>query len=160
MGSGLAIIAFPVMLLLGFVTHPYILSLTMSTDVAEWSAEWRGNFLFHFGHLLVLLLVPPIIVAAVRFMSLRRGAGAWYGFVGAVLGVFGAFMLAVDKGALTLGLTAFQTIPDPEFGAIAPALQALLDRDGWLWITWGFIALPIGFVALKLGLMKEALTFR
>lgn len=155
LGGGISIILFPIMLLLGFVTHPNILSFEMIANVDDWAAEWRGNFMFHFGHLLVMFAVPPIIVAAVRFMSLLTGAGAWYGFFGAILGVFGAFMLAVDKGALTLVLSAFQTIPDAQFDGIKPALQALLDRAGWLWITWGFIALPVGFVLLTIGLMKE-----
>jgi len=88
-------------------------------------------------------------------MSLPRGRGAWYGFVGGVLGVFGAFMLAVDKGALTLVLTAFQTIPDEQFMNILPALQALLDKAGWLWILWLFLFLPVGFILQTVGLMKE-----
>jgi len=155
--SGASIIVFPIMLLLGFVTHPNILSFEMVTNVADWAAEWRGNFMFHFGHLLVLFAVPPIIVASFRFMSLLNGRGAWYGFIGGVLAVFGAFMLAVDKGALTLVLTAFQTVPDEQFDGIMPALQTLLDRGGLLWITWGFVTLPIGFAIQVIGLVKERL---
>ena len=55
------------------------------------------------------------------------------------MAVFGAFMLAVDKGALTLVLTAFQGLPDNQFEAIRPALRAILDRQGWLWVTWAFV---------------------
>jgi hypothetical protein len=154
-GSGLAIIIFPGMLLLGFILHPNIFSFGIITDATEWVAEWRGNFLFHFGHLLVLFAVPLIIAACVRLMSLQRGRGAWYGFIGGILGVFGAFILAVDKGALTLVLTAFQSIPEEQFSGILPALQALLDRAGWLWITWLLLFLPIGFVLQTVGLMKE-----
>ncbi|MDH3264632.1 MAG: hypothetical protein OEM24_11605 [Paracoccaceae bacterium] len=153
--SGFSLILFPMMLLAGFVSHPDILSFEMVTSVDDWVAEWRGNPMFHFGHLLVLFAVPPIIAASLRLMSLLQGRGAWLGFIGGVLAVFGAFMLAVDKGALTLVLTAFQSIPDPEFADIAPALQALLDRAGWLWITWGFIVLPIGFALQIAGLMRE-----
>ena len=79
------------MLLLGFVLHPNIFSFEIITEATEWAEEWRGNFLFHFGHLLVLFAVPLIIVSSLRFMSLLKGKGEWYGFVGAVLGVFGAF---------------------------------------------------------------------
>lgn len=153
--SGLSLILFPLMLLVGFVSHPEILSFEMVTSVDEWVAEWRGNAMFHFGHLLVLFAVPPIIAASIRLMFLPKDRGAWLGFIGGVLAIFGAFMLAVDKGALTLVLTAFQTIPAPEFAGIAPALQALLDRAGWLWITWGFITLPIGFALQIAGLMRE-----
>ena len=64
-------------------------------------------------------------------------------------------MLAVDKGALTLVLTAFQTVPDDQFDGIVPALQTLLDRAGWLWITWTFVTLPLGVVLEMIGLLKE-----
>ncbi|MCP4384563.1 MAG: hypothetical protein GY798_24650 [Hyphomicrobiales bacterium] len=154
-GAGLSITIFPILLLVGFVTHPNIFGFEMITDVETWSAEWRGNFLFHFGHLLVLFAVPFIIVAGFRFMSMLTGRGVWYGFVGGILGVFGAFMLAVDKGALTLVLTAFQRLPDDQFASITPALQALLDRGGWLWMTWLFVTLPLGFVLLAVGLVRE-----
>jgi hypothetical protein len=154
-GSGLAIIIFPIMLLLGFVLHPNFFSLGMVTSVTEWAEEWRGVFLFHFGHLLVLLAVPLIIAVSVRFMALLKGRGAWLGFVGGILGVFGAFMLAVDKGSLTLILTAFQTLPDEQFNSITPALQSLLDRAGWLWITWLFALLIPGFILQTIGLIRE-----
>ena len=154
-GSGLATIIFPIMLLLGFVLHPHFFSLGMVTSVTEWAAEWRGIFLFHFGHLLVLLAVPLIITASVRFMTLLHDRGAWFGFVGGILGVFGAFMLAVDKGALTLILTAFQTLPGEQFNSITPALQSLLDRAGWLWITWLYALLIPGFILQAIGLMRE-----
>ncbi len=154
-GTGLSIIIFPIMLLFGFILHPNIFSFKLITDATEWAAEWRGNFLFHFGHLLVLFVVPLVIATSVRFMLLLQGRGAWYGFIGGILGVFGAFMLAVDKGALTLVLTAFQTLPDEQFVSITPALQALLDKAGWLWITWLFALLPVGVVLQTIGLIRE-----
>ena len=154
-GAGLCIMGFPVMLLIGFVTHPNVLSLEMVTDYEDWAAEWRGSFMFHFGHLIVMLAVPVIIVACIRLMAMLDGPRAWYGFVGGILGVFGAFMLAVDKGALTFVLTAFRELPQAEFEASAPAIQAIFERGGWLWITWGFLTLPIGFIVLAVGLIRQ-----
>ena len=154
-GAGLCIMVFPLMLLAGFITHPNILSFRMVTDVTEWSAEWRNSAMFHVGHLLVMFAVPFIIVACVQLMSLLDGSRAWYGVFGGILGIFGAFMLAVDKGALTFVLTAFRDLSDTDFAAITPALQAIFDREGWLWITWGFITLPIGFIILALGLIRQ-----
>jgi hypothetical protein len=159
-GTGLSIIIFPIMLLLGFMSHPNFFSFGIITDAAEWADEWRGNFLFHFGHLLVLFAVPFIIVTSVRFMSVLQNRGAWLGLIGGVLGVFGALMLAVDKGALCLVLTAFQTLPDSQFINITPALQALLDKAGWLWIVWFFLLLPVGFILQTVGLVKEELVPR
>lgn len=156
-GTGVSMILFPLMLFAGFVTHPNILSFEMVTDIDAWTEEWRRNFLFHFGHLLIMISIPFIIFTLVRFMALLRGGGAWLGLIGGVLGIFGAFMLAVDKGALTLTLTAFQEVPEAQFDGIRPALQAMLDRAGWLWITWGYIALPIGTVIQTIGLLREGL---
>jgi hypothetical protein len=154
-GAGLGIMAFPLMLLFGFVTHPNILSLDTVTTYADWAAEWRGSFMFHVGHLVVMLSVPFIIVACIRLTAMLDSPRAWYGFFGGILGVFGAVMLAVDKGALTFVLTAFRALPEPEFQASTPALRAIFERGGWLWITWGYVTLPIGFIVLAVGLTRQ-----
>ena len=153
-GTGLSLITFPLMLLLGFLMHPNLLDLNRVTDVTAWSAEFRGNFMFHFGHLLVLLAVPLIIVAGLGCMRLATGGGAWLGLIGGVLGIFGAFVLAVDKGALTLVLTAFDSLSDTEFEAISPALQALLDKKGWLEFVYLLALLPVGFSIMTLGMLR------
>ena len=154
-GAGLCIIAFPLMLLIGFVTHPNILSFAMVTSYADWTEEWRNSLMFHIGHLIVMLAVPAIIVACLRLMAMLDGPRSWYGFFGGILGVFGAFMLSVDKGALTFVLTAFRELPQAEFESSAPAIQAIFERGGWLWITWGFVTLPIGFILLAVGLIQQ-----
>lgn len=104
-----------------------------------------------------VLLRPPAgsSVCPVDYMQFE---GAWYGFAGAVLGIFGACMLAVDKGALTLVLGAFQHIPADRFSGILPALQSLLDKSGWLWIYWLFLLLPPGFIIQTVGPLKEKIT--
>ena len=154
--SGISIVVFPIMLLLGFLGHPNFLSLETVSEIDPWIAEWRGSFMFHFGHLFVMFAVPLILIATFRFMSLLSGPGAWYGLIGGLLSVLGASMLAVDKGALTLTLTAFQTLPDLEFAEIRPALQALQNRDGLLWITWSYALLPIGSIVQAIGMVRES----
>jgi hypothetical protein len=139
---------------MGFALHPNLLSLGRVTDAQVWASEFRGSFQFHFGHLLVLITVPLVIVVGVRCMQLATGRGAWLGLIGGVLGIFGAFVLAVDKGALTLVLTAFDTLPSADFEAIYPALQALLDREGWLWFVSLLPLLPLGFATLTVGLAQ------
>jgi hypothetical protein len=159
-GTGLALIAFPPLLLIGFLLHPNILSLELVTEAEVWAAEFRGNFLFHLGHLLVLMVAPLAIVVGVRCMRFATGNGAWLIFVGGVLGVFGAFILGVDKGALTLVLTAFDALPDPAFEQSYPALQVLLDREGWLWIVQALALLPLGFILQAIGLAKAGVIAR
>ena len=154
MGSGLALIAFPPMLLAGFLMHPNIMSLELITEAEAWAAEFRGSFAFHFGHLIVLLTAPLAIVVGVRCMRFTQGEGAWLVFVGGVLAVLGAFVLAVDKGSLTLVLTAFDTLPDADFEQTYPALQVLLDRAGWLWLVYFLALLPLGFAVQAIGLAK------
>ena len=153
--SGVSIVTFPFMLLVGFASHPDILSVSVVADPATWILDWRGNTWFHIGHLMVMFAVPFIIFACFKLSSFLHGRGAWYGFVGAVLGVFGAFLLAVDKGALTFVLTAFKDMSDAQISAISPALDAIFNRDGWLWITWGYVALPVGFILITIGLLRE-----
>jgi hypothetical protein len=142
------------MLLCGFLLHPNLLSFELVTDAEVWATEFRGNFLFHFGHLIVLFTVPLVIVVGVRCMRTTTGRGAWLVFIGGVAGIFGAFILAVDKGALTLVLSAFDTLPDAEFEGIYPALQVLLDRGGWLWVVQLLIFLPLGFSLQAIGLAR------
>lgn len=159
-GTALAFIIFPLMLLTGFLLHPNLLSLELVTDAESWANEFRGSFMFHFGHLLVLFTVPLIIVVGVRCMRYTTGPGSWLVFLGGVMGVFGAFILAVDKGALTLVLTAFDTLPDPEFAGLYPALQVLLDRGGWLWLVQLLLFLPLGFSLQALGLSRAGIIGR
>lgn len=159
-GIGVSFIAFPLMLLFGFLLHPNLLDFSRVTDVTAWSAEFRGNFLFHVGHLLVLLAVPLIFVVGLHCMQLATGRGAWFGMIGGVLGIFGAFVLAVDKGALTLVLTAFDTLPDTDFTSISPALQSLLDKEGWLGIVYLLPLLPIGFAIMTLGMVRAGVLGR
>lgn len=153
-GAGLSFIVFPLMLLCGFLLHPNFLSFELVTDAEAWAGEFRRNFWFHLGHLLVLSTVPFIVVVGTRCMQFATGRGAWPIFIGGVAGVFGAFILAVDKGALTLVLTAFDTLPDAEFEAISPALQVLLDRGGWLWLVQLLVFLPLGFALQAVGLWR------
>jgi len=146
--------AFPVMLLLGFLLHPNLLSFELVTDAAAWAEEFRGNATFHLGHLIVLFTVPPILVVGARCLRFDRGRGAALIFAGGIAGMFGAFILAVDKGALTLVLSAFDSLPDAEFMAIYPALQALLDRAGLLGIVHLLVLLPLGFAVQAVGLAR------
>ena len=50
-------------------------------------------------------------MVALHFMKLLdRSPLAWAGFVGAVLAILGAIILAADKGALCLTMSAFDTL--------------------------------------------------
>lgn len=88
-------------------------------------------------------------------MERLQGKGIWYGFIGGMIGIFGAFILAVDKGSLCLVLSAFDTLPDAQFARLVPSLQVIVDKAGLLWLNWLIVLLPLGGIIQSIGLIKE-----
>jgi hypothetical protein len=111
--------------------------------------------MYHIGHLIVMFSVPVIIVAMIGTMKKLSGKGKLYGFWGGVIGIFGAFILAVDKGALCLVLSAFDTLPNDQFLNLVPYLQVLVDKAGLLFLLWLLPLLPLGAIIQAIGLIKE-----
>ena len=155
--AGFATIAFPVLLFAGFVLHPHLFSPRLTASADDLIAKFRGNSLFHIGHLLVFLAVPFIILSFAQVQYALRGAGRAYGAVGGIIGIVGATILAGDKGALCIVLSAFDTLSKGEFEAIRPALQSIVERRGFLAIFWALPLLPIGAIIQMIGLTKERL---
>ncbi len=135
--------------------HPDLLSFELTTTAQQLADKFRHSELFHIGHLIVTLAVPLIIAAHLGIVARLQGKGIWYGFIGAVIGIFGAFILAVDKGSLCLVLSAFDTLPDAQFAQLVPSLQVIVDRAGLLWINWLLVLLPLGAIVQSIGLIKE-----
>jgi hypothetical protein len=154
-GFGISIIVFPVMLFVGFLMHPNILNLEALQTVEQLVGRFHNQPIFHFGHLLVMFAVPVIMIALISFMNVLRGKGKQLGFWGGVIGLFGAFILAVDKGALCLVLSAFDTLPEAQFQEFAPFLSVVVNKAGLLWVVWLLPLLPIGASIQALGLLKE-----
>lgn len=152
---GWSLILFPIMLLLGFLMHPDLLSFELTTTAQQLADKFRHSALFHIGHLIVTLAVPLIMAAHLGIVERLQGKGAWYGFIGAVIGIFGAFILAVDKGSLCLVLSAFDILPDAQFTQLVPSLQVIVDRAGLLWLNWLLVLLPLGAIIQSIGLIKE-----
>ena len=154
-GFAISIIAYPLMLFIGFVTHPNLLAMEPLHTVEQLVGRFHNNPMYHFGHLIVTFTVPVIIIFMVGAMNLLQGKGKAYGFWGGVIGVFGAFILAVDKGALCLVLSAFDTLPEEEFQSFVPFLQVIVDKAGLLFIVYLIFALAIGGIIQTVGLIKE-----
>ncbi|MBT8218233.1 MAG: hypothetical protein KJP00_00300 [Bacteroidia bacterium] len=154
-GYALSIILYPIMLFIGFVTHPNLLAMEPLHTVEQLVSRFHNNPMYHIGHLVVTFAVPVIIVYFVGTMNLLQGRGIKYGFWGAVLGVFGAFILAVDKGALCLTMSAFDTLPEDQFAQFTPYLEVIVSKKGSLFIVWLLFALVIGGVLQTIGLIKE-----
>ncbi len=105
--------------------------------------------------MLVTLSTALLVVIAVHFMRLlERTSWAWAGLVGAAVGILGALLLAADKGALCLTMSALDTVPANEFALMMPGLLAMFSHKGWMVLLWGIVLLPIGFAILAVALLK------
>jgi len=87
-------------------------------------------------------------------MRLLEKSAGWAGAIGGMLAIFGAMILAVDKGALCLTMRALDTISEEQFAQMIPGLLAMFSKAGWLVILWGLPFLPIGFAIQAIGLIK------
>jgi hypothetical protein len=85
---------------------------------------------------------------------LSQGSAAWAGLIGAVLAVLGAILLAADKGALCLTMSALDTLPEEKFSPMMPGLLAMFSKKGWMKLLWGILLLPVGFAIQAIGLLQ------
>jgi hypothetical protein len=154
-GFAISLIAFPVMLLTGFLMHPNLLKLEALQTVEQLVGRFHNQPMYHIGHLIVMFAVPVIIITLISFMNVLQGKGRQLGFWGGIIGLFGAFILAVDKGALCLVLSAFDTLPEKQFQQFVPFLSVMVNKAGLLWVVWLLPLLPIGAAMQAFGLMKE-----
>ena len=153
-GVGLAFIIFPILFVFAFAVHRGLLSPHLLRP-RELILRAHHDGLLQFGHVLVMLSTGLLIVVALHFMKLLDHSPlAWAGFIGAVLVILGAIILAADKGALCLTMSAFDTLPENEFAQIMPGLLAMFTKQGWLALLWGILLLPIGFVIQAVALLK------
>jgi hypothetical protein len=153
-GTGLACITFPLVFVFAFAGHPGLLTPHLLGPEAL-ILRARHDGLLQLGHALVTLNTALLVVIALHLMKLLdRGSSAWAGFVGGVLAVLGALMLAADKGALCLTMSALDTLPDREFAQMMPGLLAMFAKEGWLVLLWGILLLPVGFAIQAIALLR------
>jgi hypothetical protein len=153
-GVGLAFITFPMLFVFAFAVHPGLLQPRLLGPEAI-ILRAHGDGLLQFGHVLVTLCTALLIAVALHFMKLlERSTGAWAGFIGAAIAVLGAIILAADKGALCLTMSAYDTLPENVFAQIMPGVLAMFTKQGWLVLLWGIMLLPIGFTIQAIALLK------
>ena len=155
LGTGLAFIVFPLVFVFAFAGHSGLLSPHF-LGPQELIVRARGDALLQFGHALVTLNTGLLVVASIHFMRLLENtSSAWAGLIGAILAVLGALMLAADKGALCLTMSALDKLPDEEFAQMMPGLSVMFAKEGWLVLLWGIVFLPIGFAIQAVGLLRS-----
>lgn len=153
--SGVSILTFPILLLIGFLLHPDIMSLEQIRTPEQLANNFHNNTMWHIGHLIVAFAIPFIIFSIMHFMNLLKEEGIRYGIIGGIGAIFGAVALALDKGSLCLILSGFDTLPEAEFVGLIPYLQVFIDKPGLLAINSLLILLPLGVSFQTIGLIKE-----
>ncbi len=156
-GTALAFILYPILAGLAFAVHPNLLKPKLGHDIQAKIIGFHGNKLLHFGHVLMTLAVPLLIVIALHIMHILEEKAGWWGFVGGVLAIAGAIVLALDKAALCLVPSAFDTLPEAEFQAMIPGIKAMFEFKGWLRLLKLLPLLPIGFIIQTIGLVSSNL---
>lgn len=154
-GFAISLITFPVMLLTGFLLHPNLLKMEALQTIEQLVGRFHNQPMYHIGHFIVMFTVPVIMIMLIGSMNVLQGKGKKAGFWGGIIGLFGAFILAVDKGALCLVLSAFETLPEAQFQEFVPSLGVIVNKEGLLWVVWLLPLLPIGAAIQAFGLMKE-----
>jgi hypothetical protein len=152
--TGLCFVVFPLAFVFAFAVHPGLLHPHLLAP-RELILRAHNAGLLQFGHVLVALSTALLVVVAVHFMKLlERTSWAWAGLVGAAAGILGTIILAVDKGALCLTMSALDTVPAGKFAPMMPGLLAMYSHKGWLVLLWGIVLLPLGFAILAVALLK------
>lgn len=152
-GTGLAFILFPLIFVFAFSIHPGLLTPHFLSP-EELIYRAHHNELLQFGHLLVTLCTALLIVVALHFMKLLDKSAGWAGTIGGILAILGAMILAADKGALCLTMSALDGISESQFSQMMPGLLAMFSKEGYLVILWGIVFLPIGFAVQTIALIK------
>jgi hypothetical protein len=155
LGTAAALVAMPAIFVFAFATHPGLGSVRL-LEPGELILRARGNLVLQFAHAMVTLNTALLVVVALHLQSLiRAGRGAWAGLVGGAMAVLGACLLAADKGAMCLTMSALEAVDARTFNAMMPGLMAIFDKQGWVVLVWGMVLLPLGVALQAVGLMRS-----
>jgi hypothetical protein len=153
-GTGAAFILFPLIFIFAFSVHPGLLRPRLLKAEGIILRARRNKFL-QFGHSLVLLSTALLVAMAIQFAKIiGQDNAAWAGYAGGALAILGAILLAADKGALCLTMSALDTVPEDKFSAMLPGLLAMFSKKGWMALLWGILLLPAGFAIQAVGLIQ------
>lgn len=152
--TGLSFIIVPIIFIFAFSVHPNLLAPRLLSAEGLINRAHHADLL-QFAHVLVTFATVPLVALAFEFRRLLSGGkSSWWGLIGGVIAITGAIFLAVDKGALCLTMSAFDTLSESDFSAAMPAILALFNHHGWMVLTWGIVLLSIGFAIQAIGLLR------
>lgn len=154
-GAGLCFIVFPAVWVFAFAAHPTLLRPQWLLEPEALIRRAHGDGLLQFAHALVTLNTALVVPIALHFKKRLEGtSAAWAGLLGAALAVVEACMLAADKGALCLSMSALDTLPEWEFAQTMPGLLAIFSFKGWMVLVWALVFMPIGVIIQTLGMWR------
>jgi hypothetical protein len=154
-GTGLGFVVFPAVWVFAFAAHPDLLKPQWLLGPEALIRRAHGDGLLQFAHALVTLNTALLVVVALHFKTCLEGtSAAWAGLVGATLAIVGACLLAADKGALCLTMSALDTLPEQDFGQMMPGLVAIFSFKGWMVLVWGLLLMPIGVIIQTVGMLN------
>ena len=152
-GTGLCFIVFPAVWVFAFAAHPTLLNPQWLLGPEALIRRAHGDGLLQFAHALVTLNTALLVPIALHFKKRLEGtSAARTGLVGATLAIVGACLLAADKGALCLTMSALDTLPEQGFEQMMPGLVAIFSFKGWMGLVWGLVLMPIGVVIQTFGM--------
>jgi len=136
-GTGAAFILFPLIFIFAFAVHPRLLRPRL-LQPEEIIRRARRNKLLQLGHSLGLKLAMLLIVMGAGLTTIetdRLATSTWPSLP--ALAVLGAILLAADKGAMSLTMSALDTLPEEKFSAMMPGLLAIFSKKGWMILRLG-----------------------
>lgn len=154
-GTGACFIVFPAVWVLAFAVHPALLKPQWLLGPEALIRRAHGDGVLQFAHALVTLNTALLVPIALHYKKrLQNTAAAGAGLVGAALAVVGACLLAADKGALCLTMSALDTLPEETFEQTMPGLLAIFTLKGWMGLVWGLLLMPIGVLVQAVGMWR------
>jgi hypothetical protein len=156
-GLALTFLVFPMLFIISNMLHPNLLHFKKLVDGAAWISHFNGQNGLHLAHVLEFFAAPVLIVMAVHYMKRLQNHAPWLSLIGGSLSIFGACILAGSKGAFCLTLSAFDLLPADQLTALTPALDLMLQKQGWLVILNLLPLLPFGFLLLGIALFRSAI---
>lgn len=154
-GTGLSFVLFSAIWVFAFAVHPDLLHPQLMLGPEELVRRAHGDDLLQAAHALVTLTPALLVVMTMHFMSLLDSTRlARAGVVGAALAVLGAVLLAADKGAMCLTMTALDTVPERQFEQMVPGLVAIFSFEGLMPLVLGMALMPVGVMVQAVALWR------
>ncbi|MDC7126860.1 MAG: hypothetical protein PQJ46_14915 [Spirochaetales bacterium] len=147
-------IAYPVLAAIAFALHPNLLDMSIQHSTASRIAEFHNNKLMHFGHFLLVIAIPFLMVIGIHFSALIFQNRKFLSIAGLIFVILGCYILAMDKSALCFVPSALDTLSETDFKQGFTFIDAIFSLRGYLKVLKFLPLLPLGFILISIGLVS------